>query len=629
MAGKGSKKARRPRKRKPNLQVWANNDRLELLAYLNWCVQYEIDFEATVMGHLKSVTGKEFSSRQIRDKLRREWNNFGTCDDFEDLYSQGTAALNPGEAEDQVIQQIFSRLGTPPRSRYLLRRASSVPKSRSRTLSAVRGTPKASTLKTAGPSWPSDFDDELGDTYERKTRSAVVNNLNEYELRSGSPVDKKGESDRNSESIPDSEGSDLVELTYTPDPSPQRLDRELDYTTEAHMRDELEALRTELLKEKACVFTLRGRLSERKREIDELQNNNQVGNTDQYNFRQQISYLLGQLEAKDRLWQDTVVFRADPLSFSKEAVKLEYDLLYHGINEASSFICEMSPHEEDSPQQSRQYQQSAQTWAVKASGWRLERLLSYSRKERILKEKLFASLATAGVFELIFEPVFPDILALESPLLHQYRKHIQTKGESYLLVSLKLETDIIISDGRQALHELDLIALKSLISEEHFIREDLPERAKSLAEFVLRVLQFFLPLESQDVDRHHQQEISGAGSLETVLTQALGLKLHISLSKGRFQFHFFKPGDTFDAKSMNRDTSCAAGSSSGRKSRQDRIKLCLLPALYFLPEEEEELREMPKYLDTHSDNVRVNCLTEARQQDLELFDLVAKGVVLT
>ncbi|KAF4462340.1 hypothetical protein FALBO_10855 [Fusarium albosuccineum] len=610
MAGKGSKKARRPRNRKPNLQVWANNDRLELLAYLNWCVQYEVDFEATVMGHLKSVTAKDFSSRQIRDKLRREWNNFGTCDDFEDLYLQGTAALNPGEAEDQVIQQMFARLGTPPRSRYLLRRASSVPKSRSRTLSAVRGTPKASTLKASGPSGPSDFDDELGDTYERKTRSTVINNLDEYELGSSPPADKDGEPDRDPGTIPDSECSELVELAYTPDPSPQRLDKELDCTTEAQMLDELEALRTELLKEKACVFTLRSRLSETQREMDEL-HNSQATNTGQYNFQQQIAYLLGQLEAKDRLWQDTVAFRADSLTFSREAIKVEYDLLYHGINEASSFICEMSPHEEGSPQHNSQCQQSAQTWAVKASGWKLERLLSYSHKERILKEKLFASLATAGVFELIFEPVFPDILALESPILHQYRKHIQTK------------------DGRQALHELDLMALKSLTSEEHFTAEVLPERAKSLAEFVMRALEFFFPLENQDVDRRHQKRLSRADSLETVLTQALGLKLHIALSKGRFQFHFFKPGDPFDAKCMTRDTSCTAGSSSGRKSRQDRVKLCLLPALYFLSEEEEEHVKEAKYLEMHMDNVRVNRLAEARQEDLKLLNLVAKGVVLT
>ncbi|KAJ3547645.1 hypothetical protein NM208_g1411 [Fusarium decemcellulare] len=597
MAGKGSKKARRPRKRKPNLQVWANNDRLELLAYLNWCVQYEIDFEATVMGHLKSVTAKDFSSRQIRDKLRREWNNFGTCDDFEDLYSQGTAALNPGEAEDQVIQQMFARLGTPPRSRYLLRRASSVPKSRSRTLSAAHLDPLILT-------------NELGDTCERKTHRTVINNLDEYEFGGESPVDKKVEPDQDPEAIPNSECSELVELAYTPDPSPQRLDKELDCTTEAQMLDELEALRTELLKEKACVFTLRSRLSEMQKEMDEL-HNSQATNTGQYNFRQQIAYLLGQLEAKDRLWQDTVAFRADPLSFSREAIKVEYDLLYHGINEASSFICEMSPHEEDSPQQNSRHQQSAQTWAVKASGWRLERLLSYSRKERILKEKLFASLTMAGVFELIFEPVLPDILALESPLLHQYRKHIQTK------------------DGRQALHELDLMALKSLTSEEHFTREFLPERAKSLAEFVMSVLQFFLPLENQGVDHRHQQEILGASSLETVLAQALGLKLRIFLSKERFRFHFFRPGDPFDAKSMNRDTSCTAGSSSGRKSRQDRVKLCLLPALYFLSGEEEGHVKEPKYLEMHLNNARINRLAQARQEDLELLNLVAKGVVLT
>lgn len=257
----------------------------------------------------------------------------------------------------------------------------------------------------------------------------MSNNLNECELGRASSVDKKGEADLDPGTISDSECSEMTELGDTPDPPLQQLDKELDCTTKAQMLDKLEALRTELLKEKARVFTLRSRLSETQREMDELHNSSQAANTGQYNFRQQISYLLGQLEAKDRLWQDTVAFRADTFSFSRDAIKPEYNLLYHGINEASSFICEMSPDEEDFPRQRSQYQQSAQTWAVKASGWKLERLLSYSHEEGILKEKLFASLATAGVFELIFESVLPDILALESPLLHQYRKHIRTKSE--------------------------------------------------------------------------------------------------------------------------------------------------------------------------------------------------------
>ncbi|KAH7132835.1 hypothetical protein EDB81DRAFT_763355 [Dactylonectria macrodidyma] len=445
------------------------------------------------------------------------------------------------------------------------------------------------------------------------------------DLSCGSSVDEKGEADRDLSTIPDSECSEMMGLGDTPDPPLQQLGKKLDYTTNAQILVELEDLRTELRKEKACVFTLRCRLSETQIEIDELHNSSQAADAGQYDLRKQISYLFGQLEAKDRLWQDTVAFRADTFSFSREAIIREYNLVYYEINEVSSFICEMSPDGEDFSQQKSHYQQTAHTWAVKASGRKLERLLSYSHEERIPKEKLFASLVTAGVFELVFKPVFPDILALESSLLYQYRKHIETKSKR-TLISSKLKTNPSISGGQQALHELDLMALKSLTSEEHFTSEVLPEKAKSLAAFIMWILQLSLPLESQDIDRRCQQEISGAGSLETVLAQALHLKVRFALSKGCFRFYFFKPGDPYNTRSMDLDTSCTAGSGNGRHCSQDSVKLCLFPALYFLPQEEG--RGAPEYLEMNLASTRTDCLAEARQEDLELLDIVAKGVVL-
>lgn len=148
-----------------NVKIWDDSDRLELLAYLNWCIQAEVDFETTAVHHLRETTGKDFSVQQIEGKLRREWTNFGKTDSFEHVYRIGTAAfLSAGEEEDKRIGDIVIRLGPPPVLRYDLRSSLSRFNTRSHTLStipSVRGTPvSAPTPKQAshllGISHPND-----------------------------------------------------------------------------------------------------------------------------------------------------------------------------------------------------------------------------------------------------------------------------------------------------------------------------------------------------------------------------------------------------------------------------------------------------------------------------------------
>ncbi|KAH7165158.1 hypothetical protein EDB81DRAFT_753941 [Dactylonectria macrodidyma] len=229
----------------------------------------------------------------------------------------------------------------------------------------------------------------------------------------------------------------------------------------------------------------------------------------------------------------------------------------------------------------------------------------------------------AGIFELVFKPVFPEIQALDSPLLNQYRKHILTK------------------DRKEALRQLDLIALKSITSEEHFETEVIPDKAKSLAEFILPGLQFFLLPESRNIDHssiQHKQEISAVAQLQNTLCQALYLKVELALSNTGFKFIFFKPGDPFDANSMQWDSSQAGSSRNSGQGMQSSllsvknseknacIKPCLLPALYALPSQKahEKLGDSALHFATSYNK----CVTEAAPEDLESLSLVAKAVVL-
>ncbi|KAF4977311.1 hypothetical protein FZEAL_6134 [Fusarium zealandicum] len=617
-------KAKRVGKPKPNLRVWEDRDRLELLAYLNWCVQCDVNFNTTVVGHLKKTTGKDFLDRQIRDKLRREWENFGICDKFEDLYSQGTTALNQENNEDemQVIQEMLVRLGSPLGARYRLRSASSVHNSRSRTLStalstSTRVTPASQLARVRGSSRPHSG---LENTWQRtdtealrqSAHSGIRSDESGDELAREYPTEVvKGEEYSELSSVPCTDDSDLELITLA---SPTKSsESELRSGEEGQALGETTNTRvteTEFLKQSASVFTLRNRLSEMQRELDEMHESSQAARGNRFDLWQQISHLRGQLEAKDRLWQDTVAFETQSLAFSKTPIKRDYDLLYHKINETCSFICDMSLTEA-LPEQDGEFHPSAETWALKAANCKLDRLVSHSQAEAIPKEKLFASLVAAGIFELVFEPVVPDILALESPLLHQYRRHILTK------------------DGQQALHRLDFVALKSLTLEKHFTTEVIPEKARSLAEFMVRILCFFLPKENQDINHrplHYHQEILAAECLEKVISQALLLKVQLALSMKRLGFRFFKPGEPFDATCMQSDSSRSAGFVEDPDGPQDSVKLCLLPALYVLPAgvDDQEHEDSVMHFSANYNKY----LTEVGVEDAGSLFLVVKSSVM-
>ncbi|KAH7165157.1 hypothetical protein EDB81DRAFT_917127 [Dactylonectria macrodidyma] len=255
----------------PNLRVWSDDDRREPLAYLNWCVQSEVDFETTVIGHLKRVTGRDFSSRQVRDKLRREWNNVGKCDKFEDLYAQGTAGLNPSPEEDQLFEQILTRLGRP-NVRYRLRSASSALNTRSRTVSTdIRNT------------------QQMMDTGRLLQSAHATENVSDDEPERDHPPNMvKGEEDSELSSVASFECPD-TELDAS-SAAAENTCRSFcasagDVLNEA---TDLQVTQTELLKQKGNVFSLRNRLPEKERELNDMHHCSRAAIADQYHLRQQI-----------------------------------------------------------------------------------------------------------------------------------------------------------------------------------------------------------------------------------------------------------------------------------------------------------------------------------------------------
>lgn len=141
----------RPKKR-PHQQsrlLWDDEDIIQLLAFLDFCLTHRLDFESLVESHLVKVTGKAFSKTNIDRKLKREWTKCGhdKSTTFRDLLREGSSVLAYYKVEEhENIREVASRIEPPQGARYRLRNASSALTSRSRTLSKPRQPSETSSL---------------------------------------------------------------------------------------------------------------------------------------------------------------------------------------------------------------------------------------------------------------------------------------------------------------------------------------------------------------------------------------------------------------------------------------------------------------------------------------------------
>ncbi|KAF4972874.1 hypothetical protein FSARC_645 [Fusarium sarcochroum] len=182
-----------------------------------------------------------------------------------------------------------------------------------------------------------------------------------------------------------------------------------------------------------------------------------------------------------------------------------------------------------------------------------------------------------------------------------------------------------ISGGWNALHRLDLVAIKSLMEGEDVKNEVISERAKWLSLLITRTLSCFLPSKSRDMNQRlslNDAEKEMMNDLENTLSRALSIKMDLTLSVKRYKFVFFKPGTEFDADNMQGD----GMKTDGTIPESQGIKLCLLPALFFLSVEKDDggYQDVPS---SFSMNYHES-LTETNPDGLQSLVIVSKAVVL-
>lgn len=210
------------------------------------------------------------------------------------------------------------------------------------------------------------------------------------------------------------------------------------------------------------------------------------------------------------------------------------------------------------------------------------------------------------------------------------------------------------SAGPQTLHQLDILACKSVMSERYFQSHILPTTAGGLSERFCSALAHLISPNDQtmvgaepeglfpaEADASHTENAVATVFAEA-FARALKLKQGLVLSRNKYKLVFFRPGDVFDPDTMMRDgdgySAFTPARALGKKwkgwprQRQagdsSSIKLCLFPALYSSP---EEGLTGDYGIGVSVKNCLVDCgnfVTDGADSGEDVFSLVVKGVVL-
>ncbi|CAG7557823.1 unnamed protein product [Fusarium equiseti] len=641
------KRNRRP-KRTPYFweahRVWTARERFQLLAYLNWCVQYnQGNFDNTAADHLERATNKKFTQYQIQEQLKDEWDAYGRKGSkFEELFSVGTAALETLRPREQnAIEQMLARIG-PPSEGHRLRSTARALASRSHTLPTVRPT-RETTEKTTpslqcrrGKQTVGELEVPQSGRWLRSTsrslatrsqtlsasrstrattepaqrpkakqtrrqakqkartrysaRLASHGQSSEDEIARGhTPEVVKGEDATRLSVIPSTENPTIDNIAGSTIP-----DSEDESLPSPSVKAKLENAEAEISRLRDHVLTLLNRQSEADKQIQELKDMKEVISSSQAS-NEELQKKIARMKKK-RLNQDSFfrhlgALQSDNLAFAGKSRRREFMLLYYDTYETSQNICQASS---DGSVQAH-IPEYAQSWVEFIYDGDFGSFVEYAETQNISKPKLLSALLMAAIFKVVMEPVFPSESIAQSPLLDQYRK--------------------LISDqcGQKTLKQLDLIAIRFLLSDEEVLDQFLSEAARWLSTIILPALNYFLPMVSQD-----QLSQDVLGNLERTLLRALSIKIEAMPSLRRFRRIFFRSGTQFDAESMRYEDSETTSVPTSQT-----VKLCLFPAIFYETGDEGDEDGASAIVNKYP-----GCFMEASIAELKSLTLVSKAIVL-
>ncbi|KAI3326026.1 hypothetical protein HD806DRAFT_532678 [Xylariaceae sp. AK1471] len=637
----------------PNGRIWDETDKVHLYAWLDYCIQHGIDFNSTIINHLKIESSKEFSLNQVNNKFEREWNRlgrFGTSKN--DIYLEGTSCLDGLDPElGSAITQAINKYGEPS-LRFRLRGTSAALKSRSQTLSITRQSSRSSSLSTLSTIATLELEQESHETSSNDGQGGSGKGISdETEIlrdasRSLRPTLLQVEAyeqrmPSRGDELSDFKEESNAEVEYTPvnlpsgsgarntSPRLELLQQELTET-----KRNLHATKSRFNELQNEIFTLNNRLLSARRENKELRypiyatiaNQNQ---TEMLAAQQhEISVLTAQIAATQEYRDGVDKIESGSLGPGDDDIRNECILIEDHMANACSWLS-LQNRLLEKPRvvsSTDPLGTTVSNWARRIVGSGTETLIRCLLELNISTFELLRPIVAVGVCALVFETPFPELMTASIPILDHYRKQISAR------------------DGLKALEQLDLLAYHSLISEDYYISHIVVEKGKTLSKHLHQIIAPFLTtpeqhsqlgatLDSNSELDQIEADLNPTTLFEETFQRALRLKTNLFLSGGRFRWVFYQPGHIFDSEAMNRHgrdfNGFASARKDKRKSRRDSdgprsnepIKICVFPALY---------REISASgtVEFESRVVFEGSLTPTGVDDLRDLYLIAKAVVV-
>ncbi|KAL2022213.1 hypothetical protein VTK56DRAFT_5823 [Thermocarpiscus australiensis] len=641
-------------KPRPPTFVWRRNDITILLACLDYSLQRNLDFENTAIAHIAKRTGKQVTIQLIQRALKQETKKYGRAGQWtvQDLLSEGSVFLEGhSDADRENIREEISRI-EPPQLRYWLR-STSPSRSRTRSLSRRQRSETSTLSHHSTPEFAG-----LDEFLEQFDKAGPRKKEEEQTAAQGSTSRRRDRVSRQERTRTASLPS-RVKAESGQDPSAKILPKVSPTSTaastnDARMRElvqELQRTSRENREQKDYIFTLSSRLSEAEYECTKVRES--ASKAAEYrdnvhmqrDLRYENSVLKGQLGQMTSQRQTIALASTGSLGPSTRTIWQEFECIATDVKDACSSVdITIPPASTGTSAHGRQgnKEPDSESWMRRAAHCSLDQFLSSAMATSVSEFHTIRALVAAGISNLVFESRFPDLVARESPMLDQYRKHILARA------------------GPQTLEQFEILAYKSVISEEYFVSHILQTSAKSLANQLYNALAHLISPNDDTMIGNTEPDDGSlfpatepppsypehpvASLFTEAFVRALTLKQELVLSKAKYRLVFFQPGNLFNADIMIRDgdgdSAFVPMSALGKEARKNwpkprhvekesRIKLCLFPALYSR-RKEEVTAAFGIGVDVR--NCLVDCDNFITGDQVDVgdgsFSLVVKGVVL-
>ncbi|KAI0813763.1 hypothetical protein GGR55DRAFT_544734 [Xylaria sp. FL0064] len=581
---------------------WTEEEEHQLLAWLDYTLQYSIKFSTTVESHM-SVTARAPDRKKCVKKVERLWESYGGYRPKDTIWKEGSTCLGLSDYERVRIRQIrdeleaFSTLDDeePP----------CLDESRETSVLTSLGSTPSAPCPDYGP------DIQEHDT----TRLAANGGTSTVGLKERAP----GAGDSQCSSAYQSRSIGIQTFDEAPVTSLGPGDIE---ENDKFMSD----MKAKLTSQEHQIYHLENELSAIRKEHDKLlrdvdRSDDSLPNPEiLHKLRSDNSALKRQLQNIRAAQSNELLVKSNTLGPTRDWICGELDW----IEDRLAKTCTAFGYLSSSTRALSQESARLQGLITRVSGMSIEQFNAYALSTGISDHQLARSVAAALVCELAFESSFPDSLGSESLILHGYREQLLLKGNS------------------AALESLDLLAHNSLFSDRYFLKKLVPDKSRDLSNEVFKLLLEWDYSENQDQPLGFDADVSRDELFQLIFEKALTVKAKLLLSNSHYTLIFPTPGTEFDAATMRRHTWRYDGYERQRSRLQldqhkspvqprgemEVVKLCLFPALYAYAKHQDEVSSTSLKMNTkqHAMNYRNFFVKDSDSMTGE-FTLISKALV--